>query len=274
MAMKDAIRQAAEWLRDADGLLITAGAGMGVDSGMPDFRGTEGFWRAYPSLGASGIRFEEVASPQTFRHQPELAWAFYGHRLELYRQTQPHHGFDMLRVWAARMNRGAFVFTSNVDGHFQKAGFADDRIAECHGSIHRLQCVDECTQRTWPADDVRPVIDERTFRLVSLLPRCSFCGEVARPNILMFNDSQWIASLACQKIRHLETWISQCDNLVAVELGAGRAIPTVRRFGERYANRLIRINPQDFKVHEDKGIGIAGGALESLDRIDRQLSEL
>ncbi|CAD6516409.1 NAD-dependent protein deacetylase [Paraburkholderia metrosideri] len=70
MAMKDAIRQAAEWLRDADGLLITAGAGMGVDSGMPDFRGTEGFWRAYLALGASGIRFEEVASPQTFRRDP------------------------------------------------------------------------------------------------------------------------------------------------------------------------------------------------------------
>lgn len=43
-----AIRQAADWIRDADGLLITAGAGMGVASGLPDFRGAEGFWRAYP----------------------------------------------------------------------------------------------------------------------------------------------------------------------------------------------------------------------------------
>jgi hypothetical protein len=42
-----AIRQAAAWIRDVDGLLITAGAGMGGDSGPPDFRGTEGFWRAY-----------------------------------------------------------------------------------------------------------------------------------------------------------------------------------------------------------------------------------
>jgi len=67
----------------------------------------------------------------------------------------------------------------------------------------------------------------------------------------------------------LESWISQCHKLVAVELGAGRAIPTVRRFGEHYSERLIRINPREFKVRDDHGIGIAGGALDSLDRIER-----
>ena len=46
----------------ADGLLITAGAGMGVDSGLPDFRGTEGFWRAYPALAQAHIRFESIAA--------------------------------------------------------------------------------------------------------------------------------------------------------------------------------------------------------------------
>ena len=45
------LQQAAAWLRAADGLLITAGAGMGIDSGLPDFRGPGGFWAAYPALG-------------------------------------------------------------------------------------------------------------------------------------------------------------------------------------------------------------------------------
>ena len=49
--------KAATLIASADGLLITAGAGMGVDSGLPDFRGTEGFWEAYPALAASGIEF-------------------------------------------------------------------------------------------------------------------------------------------------------------------------------------------------------------------------
>src|SRR5690606_8161485 len=49
---------AAQLLAQADGLLITAGAGMGIDSGLPDFRGSEGFWNAYPALGRARIQFE------------------------------------------------------------------------------------------------------------------------------------------------------------------------------------------------------------------------
>jgi NAD-dependent SIR2 family protein deacetylase len=52
------MKQAVEWLRDADGLLVTAGAGMGVDSGLPDFRGNEGLWRAYPALAAAQFRID------------------------------------------------------------------------------------------------------------------------------------------------------------------------------------------------------------------------
>lgn len=60
--------RAAQWLSEADGVLITAGAGMGVDSGLPDFRGTDGFWRAYRALYAEGIHFEDIANPVAFRH--------------------------------------------------------------------------------------------------------------------------------------------------------------------------------------------------------------
>src|ERR1700758_3667657 len=88
--------KAAEVIRTADAILITAGAGMGVDSGLPDFRGNEGFWKAYPVVARLGLSFVEMANPRWFRNQPELAWAFYGHRLNLYRQTMPHAGFAKL----------------------------------------------------------------------------------------------------------------------------------------------------------------------------------
>ncbi|MCP6390612.1 hypothetical protein NL487_27205, partial [Klebsiella pneumoniae] len=77
---------AAELIAQADALVIAAGAGLGVDSGLPDFRGREGFWRAYPALGRAGLDFTTVASPLTFERDPELAWGFYGHRLALYRR--------------------------------------------------------------------------------------------------------------------------------------------------------------------------------------------
>lgn len=74
-------RLAAQIIHRADGLLITAGAGMGVDSGLPDFRGNEGMWRAYPALKSANMVFHQIANPQSFEQHPELAWGFYGHRL-------------------------------------------------------------------------------------------------------------------------------------------------------------------------------------------------
>lgn len=76
-----------------------AGAGMGVDSGLPDFRGTDGFWRAYPSLKKVGIKFEDMANPRWFMDDPFLAWGFYGHRFNLYKKTQPHAGFALIHNW-------------------------------------------------------------------------------------------------------------------------------------------------------------------------------
>jgi len=64
---RQAIRQA---FADCDGLLITAGAGMGVDSGLPDFRGREGFWQAYPALAQAGLDFHIIASPNAFKPEP------------------------------------------------------------------------------------------------------------------------------------------------------------------------------------------------------------
>jgi NAD-dependent SIR2 family protein deacetylase len=90
-------RQAADVVRAADALLIGAGAGMGVDSGLPDFRGPEGFWQAYPPF--RGRQFAELSNPHWFRADPSLAWGFFGHRLNLYRTAAPHPGFDILRQW-------------------------------------------------------------------------------------------------------------------------------------------------------------------------------
>jgi NAD-dependent SIR2 family protein deacetylase len=65
------LRRAADALRQADALLIGAGAGMGVDSGLPDFRGDAGFWKAYPPF--RGRAFAEMSNPYWFRSDPQLA---------------------------------------------------------------------------------------------------------------------------------------------------------------------------------------------------------
>src|SRR5437867_6444756 len=99
----DAIRRAAEAIAGAEALLIGAGAGLGVDSGLPDFRGAQGFWRAYPPYARLGLSFVDLANPRWFEDDPHLAWGFYGHRLNLYRATTPHDGFQILRAWTRRL---------------------------------------------------------------------------------------------------------------------------------------------------------------------------
>lgn len=149
------IQKAKEILEICDAIFITAGAGMCVDSGLPDFRSADGFWNAYPKVKELGLRFEEMANPEWFESDPELAWAFYGHRLHLYRDTEPHEGFKKLLDLSRNKKYGAFIFTSNVDGQFQKAGFVEEQIMECHGSIHHLQCIDDCNAELWSAANTK-----------------------------------------------------------------------------------------------------------------------
>ena len=246
--MEAVLARAAAWLRAADGLLVTAGAGMGIDSGLPDFRGPGGFWGVYPALGRAGIRFEAIANPDAFRRDPRLAWGFYGHRLALYRATRPHAGFAMLREIGETMRAGSFAFTSNVDGHFTAAGFAAERICEIHGSIHHLQCTAGCGERIWSAADFHPVIDAENCRLLNEPPHCPACGALARPNILMFGDWGWVERRSALQEQRLTQWLATVRDLVIVEIGAGTAIPSVRHFSENCGGKLIRINPNEPEV--------------------------
>lgn len=242
--------------KSADSLIISAGAGMGVDSGLPDFRGNQGMWQAYPELGKQRLDFTEIANPAAFKQQPHLAWGFYGHRLALYRQTIPHAGFHALRQLAEYLELPYFVFTSNVDGQFQKAGFDPQSIYECHGSIHHLQCLTACESDIWPADELIPEIDHQHCQWQGQLPRCPHCGNLARPNILMFDDYTWLSQRQKQQMHRLTTFLEDHHQPVVIELGAGTAIPTVRYFSERFAPNLIRINPREFALPSKGGIAL------------------
>ncbi len=109
------VSAAARAVADADAVVVTAGAGMGVDSGLPDFRGDEGFWNAYPPYRDLGRSFTQLADPIGFLTDARSAWGFYGHRRALYRSTTPHDGFAILSRWVDDAPGGGFVVTSNVD---------------------------------------------------------------------------------------------------------------------------------------------------------------
>lgn len=263
----------ADLIQLADSLFITAGAGMGVDSGLPDFRGPKGFWGSYPALGRVGMRFQDIANPQAFRDNPRLAWGFYGHRLNLYRETEPNQGFHILRAIASSMKHGAFIFTSNVDGQFQKAEFSSEHICEVHGSIHHLQCIKGCMSEVWSARDFIPEVDEENCLLRNDLPVCLHCGEVARPNILMFGDGGWLPWRAEQQRSRLSQWKSDITRGVVIEVGAGTAIPSARTFSEHQGWPVIRINPTEPDLNHTRGIALPMNGSKALLGIQTALEQ-
>jgi NAD-dependent SIR2 family protein deacetylase len=274
MPKQNVIREAAEYLRNAKALVIASGAGMGVDSGLPDFRGDKGFWNAYPMYERLGLNFYDAANPIHFQRDPEFGWGFYGHRTNLYRETVPHAGFDLLQQWSNDLNLPAFVVTSNVDGQFQKAGFDPTQILEVHGSIHHLQCLRPCSQAIWD-NTAEYHIDTETMRC-SPVPTCPHCGETARPNILMFGDFSWIDARTSTQEQHFRTFLGDHadSGLVVIEIGAGTAVPTIRhlstRLGNTYGATVIRINPREAQIKAPH-ISIPLGGLEGLEQINQCL---
>ena len=174
---------------------------MGVDSGLPDFRGKDGFWSAYPALGKRGISFERDGAAAWFFEEPETAWAFYGHRQQLYRATEA----------ARRLPDAAGVGAGDAGGVLRGdverrwafpdrglSGGADSRAARQHSSVTSARYRAPTRFGTMTTTAVRRIyhrickIDLTTFRALGPLPRCPECGAMARPNVMMFGDPAWV----------------------------------------------------------------------------------
>ena len=182
-------------------------------------------------------------------------------------------GFAMLQQVGAALRSGLFVFTSNVDGQFQKAGFDAQALVEVHGSIHHLQCQRGCHGEIWPADGFEPKVAEDDCRLLNEPPHCRHCGEIARPNILMFDDWNWLGSRTASQESRFDDWLRvQHRPPLTVEIGAGTNVITVRSFAEVIGGALIRINPEPESALPAGALHLRCGALEGIAAIHRALA--
>ncbi len=116
------------------------------------------------------------------------------------------------------------------------------------------------TGKTWRAHSVKPEVDMATGLMTNPLPRCPHCGGLARPNVLMFDDADWLSHAASAASRRMDEWLATVERPVVIELGAGTHIPTIRRASERVAHQrrcpLIRINPRDSETAVLDGSGV------------------
>jgi hypothetical protein len=139
--------------------------------------------------------------------------------------------------------------------------------------------VKNCGVGVVPAPPESVVLDEQTMRAGAPLPACPSCGGLARPNVLMFGDWDWVETRTVAQLRRLDAWTCSLGSarLVIVECGAGTGVPTVRHFSERMAGTgeatLVRINVREPDVPPGQ-LGIGAGALEALRAIDAHLARV
>ncbi len=288
------IREAASCIARADVLIILAGAGASHDppTNLPTFRDKEGFWENYPPAKKSGKDFTQYSNPRSFYDDARAAWGFFAYRYHMYVKAQPHEGYDILLNLAKR-KQDYFVFTSNVDGLFQKAGFDEEKIMECHGSIHFVQARDPSitTSTILPATEIgiqNIELDEQ-FNVKNKVPTMSLLTKKkikeeeeeeeeaipTRPNILMFGDSNFVEDRYLKQQNKMNEFLQSIkeakQQVAIIEIGAGLAVPRVRWTSEELQNKLgcklIRINPLESQGPKGTTISISLGCLDAMKSI-------
>lgn len=168
-------------------ILALTGAGVSAESGIPTFRGKEGYW----TVGSREYHPQELARYSAFEDMPWEVWAWYLYRRAVCRRAEPNPGHHALvRLDAALADRFALV-TQNVDGLHRRAGSPDARTFPIHGDISLMRCAADCVVDRWPIPDAVPDLDrgEPVAPATQALLVCPRCGGLARPHVLWFDES-------------------------------------------------------------------------------------
>ncbi|HJQ75442.1 MAG TPA: NAD-dependent deacylase [Gaiellaceae bacterium] len=160
------VERLAELIRERQPCVVLTGAGISTESGIPDFRSSQGVWAQYDPA--------EVATIDALRRDPARVWNFYALRVQRLAGAQPNDGHHALAELEERGWIEALV-TQNVDGLHQRAGSRS--VVEVHGSLREAECVD-CGVRLSMQDALESLP----------LPPCPECGEVLKPGVVMFGE--------------------------------------------------------------------------------------
>jgi NAD-dependent deacetylase len=172
--------------------VVLTGAGVSAESGLPTFRGPQGWWRKMDPT--------RLATPEAFARDPALVWQWYEHRRTGALSTQP--GAAHLAVATLQKRVPCFtLITQNVDGLHHRAGSSD--VVELHGNLTRSRCVGGCG-----------VVELDPRPLTSIPPTCT-CGRLLRPDVVWFGES-----LPTDALRRALDAVSQCDFMLVVGTSA------------------------------------------------------
>jgi NAD-dependent deacetylase len=244
-AFERSVNRAVELLAPARRVVVTTGAGMSKESGIPTFRDAQtGLWSRYNP--------EQLATRDGFRRDPKLVWTWYAERRATIAQASPHEGHRALARLEPRFESW-WVLTQNIDGLHIAAG--STHVVELHGSIHRIKCFDADHPAREP------------FSGEEIPPRCQ-CGSWLRPDVVWFGEMLDAANLD----RAFDA-IAQCEVMLVV--GTSGLVHPSAGFPEdarRAGATVIEINPEPTPITAVANVCIRSGARDALVEIERQLA--
>ena len=268
---RNEVKEAQQAITNSDAILIIAGAGMSVDSGIFTYRGTNGIWNRSIQIGSKSYRYDEISSLKMWKEYPELAWGFKANFYNMMRENKPHEGYDrLLNYVKTHKNNNYFVCTSNIDNYFERAGFDANKIYEVHGTMKLLQCMDKkCAVRNGVIECTEshiPNVDPDTL-IGSNLPPCPHCKNILRPNVSMFGDYDFYGKPYEFAKKKMELWLQENEKnnnrLVILEIGCGINQHSLRMNNGKTMSgewklpkitnlmKMIRLNPDDEDPNHD-----------------------
>lgn len=175
-------------LRSREGnLVVLTGAGISAESGIPTFRGKDGFW----VVGSQVYQPQEMATYAMFTKDREAVWSWYLYRRSLCRQATPNAGHQAVVQMEHLLTDRFRLITQNVDGLHIRAGSSLDRTYQIHGNIDYARCDHGCGQAIWSLSDGLGVDKDKEEGLTDdeiAQLRCPSCGEWGRPHVLWFDE--------------------------------------------------------------------------------------
>ena len=168
-------------------ITVLTGAGISAESGIPTFRGPEGYW----TVGSKVYQPQEMATFWMFTQQPDEVWKWYLYRMGICGAAQPNPGHLALVAMEQRFGDRFTLITQNVDGLHLRAGNTLARTYQIHGNVFYMRCSLECSEAFYPIPEaVRPKTKEESLTDSDREHlRCPLCGARSRPHILLFDES-------------------------------------------------------------------------------------
>ena len=168
--------------------LVFTGAGISSESGIPTFRGPEGYW----TVGSKVYQPMELATQSAFSETPWEVWRWYLYREAVCRTAQPNAGHRAITAISKCIGSSQTpLMTQNVDGLHRRADFPASDLYEVHGHIGEMRCAARCSWDRWslPQLDLTPEkVKSLTDDTLEETLRCPKCGSISRPHVLWFDE--------------------------------------------------------------------------------------